>query len=160
MRSKPTLPRPFRDASYETLGKARIRNSGLDPDQLKREIRSRTENPFYLNLALSLLATPADESVISEKLLLIFEKIGGLERVLADGRTWLCGDEFTLADIAVAPRLDQFPLIGVNDFASRVPSAAQWLERVKARPSWQLSLIVPPAGVTEVRTDFNKADEI
>lgn len=149
--------RPFRDASYETMGKARVKNAGLDKAQLMEIITSKTSNPFYSSLVLSLLETPTNEAVIAEKLLLIFEKMAGLERALSDGRTWLCGADFTLADIAVAPRLDQFPVIGVDDFAVRYPAAGAWLERVKARPSWQLSLTVPPPGETQLRVDFSPA---
>ena len=51
-----------------------------------------------------------------------------------DRDTWLAGDDFSLADIAVYPHLAQFPALG---FALSAP-AADWLQRVAARPSVQL----------------------
>ena len=47
---------------------------------------------------------------------------------------WLAGEDFTLADIAVYPHLAQFPALGL---ALAAP-AADWLQRVAARPSVQL----------------------
>ena len=51
-----------------------------------------------------------------------------------DRDTWLAGDDFSLADIAVYPHLAQFPALGL---ALAAP-AADWLQRVAARPSVQL----------------------
>jgi glutathione S-transferase len=49
---------------------------------------------------------------------------------LADGG-WLCGDSFTVGDIAVYPHLAQFAALGL-----RVPDAVdEWLARVAERPS-------------------------
>jgi glutathione S-transferase len=145
--------KPFRDATYETLGKRRLKASGRTAEMLEAEIASRTTNPFYRKLARSLFASDTDHTVIADRLLLIFEKMDGLERALADGREWLCGGNFTLADIAVAPRLEMFPMIGVDDLAQRYPKIHAWMARVKNRPSWAGSDIVPAAGEAETRVD-------
>lgn len=143
------IAKPFRDASYETLGKARLQNSGLTEDQLRQEIESRTANPAYLKFAMSVLKTPADEQLIRDRLDLIFEKIGGIERQLADGRTWLCGEQFTLADICMAPRMDMYPVIGIDDLFERYPRLGAWMDRVRQRPSWEKSDFLPEPGETE-----------
>jgi glutathione S-transferase len=39
----------------------------------------------------------------------MLEKMEQMDNQLVDGRTWLCGEQFTLADIALAPRVDMFP---------------------------------------------------
>ena len=38
-----------------------------------------------------------------------------MENQLSDDRPWLCGDQFTLADIALAPRVEMFPVMGIAD---------------------------------------------
>jgi glutathione S-transferase len=57
-----------------------------------------------------------------------------LESVLADGRIWMCGD-FGLADCAAMPAL--YYADKVQAFESRWPLCAEYLERLKARPSVQ-----------------------
>jgi len=141
--------KPFRDASYETLGKARVRNTGMTPQGLSAEIGKRTSKPAYLKFVMSLLTMPTDESLIADRLALILEKLSGMEDSLADGRTWLCGDCFTLADIALAPRMDMFPVIGVHDLPERFYHIGAWMRRLQQRQSWQRSLITPAPGETE-----------
>jgi glutathione S-transferase len=72
-----------------------------------------------------------------------------MENRLADGRAWLCGDQFTLADIALAPRVDMFPVIGVTDLYQRFSRIGKFMERIKARPSWAASGVRPEPGETE-----------
>jgi glutathione S-transferase len=143
------IAKPFREASYETLGKTRLQSSGLTEDQLADEIQQRTNNPAYLKFARSVLTTPPDEQLIRDRLDVIFEKIDGIEKQLADGRTWLCGDQFTLADICMGPRMDMYPIIGVDDLFERYPRLGAWMARLRSRPSWQKSDIVPAPGETE-----------
>lgn len=57
-----------------------------------------------------------------------------LESVLADGRTWMCGD-FGLADCAAMPAL--FYANKVQALTERWPLSLSYLERLKARPSVQ-----------------------
>jgi glutathione S-transferase len=48
-----------------------------------------------------------------------------------DGNDWLCGESFTVGDIAVFPHLAQFATLGLP-----VPAAVdRWLARVAERPS-------------------------
>jgi glutathione S-transferase len=141
--------KPFRDASYEMAGKARIQNTGLTAEELRAEIGKRTNNEAYQKFARNVLTAPRDEGVIADRLAVILEKIGAMERRLGDGRAWLCGDAFTLADIAVVPRMDLFGSIGVADLHDRFPRIGAWMGRLKQRPSWPASAILPEPGETE-----------
>ncbi|MCB9730711.1 MAG: glutathione S-transferase family protein [Deltaproteobacteria bacterium] len=55
-----------------------------------------------------------------------------------EGQSWLAGDRFTLADIAVFPLLMHFEALGF-DFAARTPALGAYVARCKARPSVQAS---------------------
>ncbi len=69
----------------------------------------------------------------------IFQKI---DKVLSDGREWLSGDRFTLAEINLAPylaRLEYLDLIDVWTFSR--PRVTAWFERLKARPSFQTEVV-------------------
>jgi GST-like protein len=63
-----------------------------------------------------------------------------------DGRTWLMGEEYTIADIATLGWVDNLitfyearELVGFDDF----PHVGAWLERGLARPAVQRGLAVP-----------------
>ena len=73
--------------------------------------------------------------------------MGVLEQRLADGRQWIMGDEYTIADIAIFPWV-----YGVRDFykagedfeMDTRPSTMAWLDRCIARPASQKGLVTPP----------------
>ena len=141
--------KPFRDCAYETLGKERLQSSGISPDKLREEISKRTKNEAYIRFATKVLTTPRDDALLAERHLVLLEKMDMMERQLADGRPWLCGDQFTLADIALGPRVDMFPIIGIPDIDQRFPHIGKFMQRMKARPSWAASGFRPEPGETE-----------
>lgn len=141
--------RPFRDAAYETFGKQRLQSTGITPDKLREEIGKRTSNEAYVQFATEVLTTPKNDALIANRIAMMMEKMAQMEDRLADGRNWLCGDQFTLADIALAPRTDMYPVIGVSDLYQRFPRIGAWMDRIKTRPSWERSLIRPEPGETE-----------
>lgn len=62
-----------------------------------------------------------------------------LDTLLADGRVHLCGDEFTLADIAWMPNVHRFALMGWP--FERTPHLARWFAHVSQRRSYQTALV-------------------
>jgi len=136
----------FRDAVYETMGKARLQDSGLNEEKLREEISGRTANPFYLKFALKVLKEPKNEELIADRHAVLLEKMALMEERLADGRTWLLGEDFSLADIALGPRTEMFPIIELFDLYERFPRIGAFMDRLKERPSWRRSAIVPEAG--------------
>lgn len=141
--------KPFRDAVYETMGKERLQSTGITPEKLRQEISKRTANEAYIRFATKVLTTPRDDSLIADRQQLLMEKMDTMEDRLADGRTWLCGDQFTLADIALGPRVEMFPVVGIPNLYERFPRIGKFMERLKARPSWTASAIRPEPGETE-----------
>jgi len=74
--------------------------------------------------------------------------VGVLETRLA-GRTWIMGDDYTIADISMLGWVRNLigfyearELVGFDDF----PNVAAWLERGLARPAVQRGLTVPAKG--------------
>jgi len=138
--------KPFRDAIYETFGKKRLKDAGVTEAKLTEEITKRTSNPFYLKFAKKVLNEPKDEELVRDRLAVLFEKMDLMEERLGDGRDWLVGGKFSFADIALAPRLDMFTMIGVEDLYQRYKRIGAFIARVKARPSWQASALIPKPG--------------
>jgi glutathione S-transferase len=141
--------KPFRDAAYETLGKERLQSTGITPEKLSEEISKRTTNEAYIRFATKVLTTPRDNELLADRHQVMMEKMAQMDDRLSDGRRWLCGDQFTLADIALGPRVDMFPIIGVTDLYERFPRIGQFMARLKARPSWAASAVRPEPGETE-----------
>ena len=89
---------------------------------MREEIGKRTANQAYVRFATKVLAADRDNELIADRQQVLLEKMAQMEDRLADGRTWLCGDQFTLADIALAPRVDMFPVIGMPDIYQQLPA--------------------------------------
>jgi glutathione S-transferase len=63
----------------------------------------------------------------------LLDELPRWDAYVGDG-PFLCGDLFTLADIAVFPLLLHFEVLGY-DYAGRTPALAAYLDRCKSRPS-------------------------
>ena len=63
----------------------------------------------------------------------LLEELPRWDAYVGDG-PFLCGDQFTLADIAVFPLLMHFEALGY-DYAKHTPSLSAYMDRCKARPS-------------------------
>ncbi len=135
--------KPFRDVIYETMGKKRLQDTDISPEDLATEITKRTDNPFYLKFAMGVLTTPKNDELIADRHTLLNEKMTLMENRLSDGRSWLLGDEFSLADIALGPRTEMFPIIEMTDIFKRFAYIGAFMERLRARPSWAASDIKP-----------------
>jgi glutathione S-transferase len=74
----------------------------------------------------------------------IFRGVAALEKlfqktedVLRDGRTWLFGDQFTLAEINLAPYLARLDYVNVIDlWLTDRPLSTAWFKRITVRPSF------------------------
>ena len=78
-----------------------------------------------------------DEKVVGEKVTDLKNRIGQLEKMLADGG-FACGSEFTLADCALAPTIffvtNLGPAFGLKPLDGH-PKIAAWWTHVQTRPS-------------------------
>jgi len=124
---------------------------------LRDEISKRTTNEVYIRFATKVLTTPKDEALVADRQQLLMEKMSLMDSRLSDGRPWLCGEHFTLADIALGPRVDMFPIVGVADLYQRFPNIGKFMDRMKARPSWPASAVRPEPGETERTIDSKSA---
>ncbi len=73
--------------------------------------------------------------------------MGVLEQRFADGRQWIMGDEYTVADIAIFPWLRgarEFYKAGDAFEMDKRTHTMDWLERCLERPSSQRGLVQPP----------------
>ncbi len=76
------------------------------------------------------------------------ERIDG---ALEDG-PFLLGDQFTLAECCVAPLADRMDDLGMADLWADQPRFADWLARVRARPSFRAAFL--PGSRLSERPEF------
>ncbi len=77
-----------------------------------------------------------------------------MEDTLAEQR-WLAGDTFSLADIAMAPYVNRLDMLAMSEmWVGKRPRLTDWFERIKARPSFQPSLLdmCPPDLTNDLKT--------
>jgi glutathione S-transferase len=74
-----------------------------------------------------------------------------IEEALTDGRSWLMGEQFTLAEIGYAPFIARVAGLNIVDvwLAGR-PRAQAWWKRLRERPSFVAAEVGPSAAEREV----------
>ena len=91
---------------------------------------------FNRFVGLKLLKLPVDEARALEGVAELPQSFAYIESVAPEGG-WLLGEEFTLADIAVASVLRSLVYVGFGPDAETYPRTAAWYGRVAERDSWQ-----------------------
>jgi glutathione S-transferase len=83
-----------------------------------------------------------DEKVVTEKVTDFKNRLGQLEKLIADGG-FACGSDFTLADCALVPTMffvtNLMPAFGVKPLEGH-PKIAAWWTHVQSRPSVKKAL--------------------
>ena len=91
------------------------------------------------------------ESPYALRAIAAWERIfGKIQKTLSDGRPWLIGKKFTLADVNLAPfvaRLDGLQL--VEQWVQDKPNVQEWWQAIKDRPSYELGLVGPSSEEAE-----------
>jgi glutathione S-transferase len=74
---------------------------------------------------------------------------------------WLVGNQFSMADIALAPYVNRLAALGLDAVWTRrrLPRVARWFERMRARPTFAAALLdwVPAALAEEMREHGTRA---
>jgi glutathione S-transferase len=79
------------------------------------------------------LASPPDEPAIGAAKAALVEALGPWD-ALMEGRTWVVGDAFGLADIVLYTQFPAVRRVAGFDLGDSHPNLRRWLERVAARP--------------------------
>jgi glutathione S-transferase len=65
--------------------------------------------------------------------------IDRMQEALGDGRPWLMGEQFTLADIMVMPTIVRMDDLKMNAMWADAPMVPAWLDRLRARPAFAIT---------------------
>ncbi len=77
-----------------------------------------------------------------EKIRLYDAYLHKMEKVLAT-HTWLAGDTFSMADIAMTPYVNRLAALSMEGLwrNGRLPCVEQWFERIRARPAFEPAFV-------------------
>ncbi len=110
-----------------------IRRTFKDGESFEREAAIR---PIRKHFYMKMKSGSFSEQDLSEANEKLQQTIDRMEKALADGRPWLCGDMFTHADICVMPNIVRLDDLKMSDMWAQRPFVTQWYERLQARPAF------------------------
>jgi glutathione S-transferase len=58
-----------------------------------------------------------------------------IEKAVSE-RSWIVGENYTLADVVVTPTFDRMNDLGMSDLWQDLPSVQKWWQRIQARPNF------------------------
>ncbi len=120
--------------SFNIMMKLRARAYGMDKlQEWSRRHPDRNRARDYLQRVTG----PADMGAVAQAEQKFRWHMERLDRQLADsGGPWICGDQFTLADICIAPITDRIEYLDREHLWRGLPAVEAWVARVRERPSF------------------------
>jgi glutathione S-transferase len=150
----PVLEGDDGDLLYESRAIIRYLDASLDGVSLTpKNARDRASMDQWLSvdqsyvgphtraLAIERLLRPREGLAVRDDVCRASEEalataFGVYDRAL-EGRAWLAGDSFSLADVSLMPYVASLPMIGAAHVIEKAANVRAWWSRVSARPSWK-----------------------
>jgi glutathione S-transferase len=102
---------------------------------------SLSVTPQWHERKKQLITLGFDTPGLGEKYRLYDRYLSKMEEVLAK-QTWLAGDTFSLADIAMTPYVNRLDMLGMSQMWEKTrPQLTDWFERIKARAAFKPALL-------------------
>jgi len=120
----------------------KLRNRWGDPELRKQAARRPTK--FYQEIHVRAVRGEITDAEVLDARATIADLLDLLERTLAPG-PWIIGEQFSLAEIAIAPYMFRLAALGADEFwsAGRRPQVTEWYRRLSARPAFQTAVSWP-----------------
>lgn len=112
-------------------------------EELRKQAERRPTR-FYRDVHSRAVRGEITEAELADARATIEDLLDLLERTLAPG-PWIVGEQFTLAEIAIAPYMFRLAALGADQYwsADRRPRVAEWYRRLSARPAFQTAVSWP-----------------
>jgi glutathione S-transferase len=122
-----------RPATFQLMIKKRL--SGLGAEGIARLVAGHPQ-PERARHFVTWATGPVDDDVVRDARQRIDAVLARLDAGLADGREWLAGGMFSLAECAFAPFVERLCRLRFHALWAGRPLLAAWMERIAARPSF------------------------
>ena len=115
----------------------KLRSAGFGMDRL-REWSLRHPDQDRAQDYLRRVSGPPDHDAVAAAAARFHWHMTHLEETLrTGGGPWICGRDYSLADICVAPILDRVEHLDLARLWADLPTVGAWYERMKERPAFQ-----------------------
>jgi len=119
------------------LDRQRPKNEVMD------DVRRSTDDPAHIDWVSRVYdGTVIDENEAKHLASQLYRRIDHIEGSLSGD--FLLGDQFSIADISVYPRVAMYQLVGLQIEAAKYPRTVRWMSSIASRPSVQRSNRVRP----------------
>ena len=120
----------------------KLRNRWKDAELRKQAARRPTK--FYQDIHGRAVRGEVTDAEIVDARATIADLLDLLERTLVPG-PWVIGEQFSLAELAIAPYMFRLAALGADEFwsAGRRPQVTEWYRRLSARPAFQTAVSWP-----------------
>ena len=85
---------------------------------------------------------PVDEQELAKMRQKLSDALARMEQALSRTR-WLASDQFSLADIAIAPMVDRMAHLAMAGLWSGFPNVSRWMESIQQRPAYHEAAPAP-----------------
>ena len=112
-------------------------------DEVMRDVRRSTDDPAHIDWVSRVYdgtAVSEDEAALLASQL--YHRIDHIESAIEGD--FLLGNDFTIADLSVYPRVAMYPLVGLPIDPAKYPRTTRWMSTVSQRPSFARSERVRP----------------
>ncbi len=112
-------------------------------DEVMRDVRRSTDDPAHIDWVSRVYdgtAVSEDEAALLAGQL--YHRIDHIESAIEGD--FLLGNDFTIADLSVYPRVAMYPLVGLPIDPAKYPRTTRWMSTVSQRPSFARSERVRP----------------
>ena len=115
----------------------RERMKGMTDEQRARQFRN-IGDPVRRDRDRVVFEQGVESSYVFNAIAIYETTFSKLEKVLVDGRDWIMGDQYTLAEINFAPYAARLEFMGLLEiWIEDRPQIAAWWHRLKARTAYQ-----------------------
>lgn len=99
----------------------------------------RDSNTLRRDFFMRLNRTGFSDAEYENSLLQLRATVDRMEATLAKHGPWLVGEQFTIADICMAPLFQRMEDLGMSDMWEHAPHVADWFAAIRARPSYDIA---------------------
>ncbi|MED5420423.1 MAG: glutathione S-transferase C-terminal domain-containing protein, partial [Pseudomonadota bacterium] len=115
----------------------RERMKGMTDEQRMRQFRN-IGDPVRRDRDRAVFEQGVESSYVFNAIAVYETAFSKLEKVLVDGRDWIMGDQYTLAEINFAPYIARLQYMGLLEiWIENRPKVSAWWNRIKARLAYQ-----------------------
>ena len=115
----------------------RERMKGMTDEQRARQFRN-IGAPVRRDRDRAVFEQGVESSYVFNAIAVYETTFSKLEKVLVDGRDWIMGDQYTLAEINLAPYVARLEYMGLLEiWIEHRPKISSWWNRIKARLAYQ-----------------------